>query len=160
MRTHSSKSALYTLILSMIKVTCTSPLRARYKVQAERDAIWFQLRMPCIWDILVNTCHSCGTTPRWWGDLLSRAWISKLGLYLSLSTHVDFELHVQTRVRKYSTEYQAQQRYCQNIATPFIGAYGRDKTPAAERFMFIIVAAKNQNKRYKFWKIYFWKMQF
>ena len=41
-------------------------------------------------------------------------------LIYSSRTESEFELRVQTRLRKYSAAYQAQKIYCQNIANCFI----------------------------------------
>ena len=55
-------------------------------------------------------------------------------LIYSSKTVSEFELCVETRLRKYSAAYQAQERDCQKHITPFSRASGRDKTLAAERF--------------------------
>ncbi len=41
-------------------------------------------------------------------------------LIYSSKTVFEFELCAQTRLRKYSAAYQAQERDCQNIANPFV----------------------------------------
>ena len=64
-------------------------------------------------------------------------------LIYSSKTVSEFELCVQTRLRKYSAAYQAQERDCQKHIKPFFRASGRDKTLAAERF-FHFLRAKNQ----------------
>ncbi len=67
---------------------------------------------------------------------------------IAQKTEFEFELCVQTRLRKYSAAYQAQERECQNIANPFVRASGRDNTLAAERcfFLYLLRASKQQIK--------------
>ena len=67
-------------------------------------------------------------------------------LIYSSKTESEFELCVQTRLRKYSAAYQAQERDCQKHIKPFSRASGRDNTLAAERFFSIFAGQKTKFK--------------
>ena len=84
-------------------------------------------------------------------------------LIYSSKTVFGFELCVQTRLRKYSAAYQAQERDCQNIANPFLVPPGGTKLWPRNDF-FIFAGQKPKLKFEKsssfFFEKFIFKIQF